>query len=179
MTSPTPKEKRFIARYLTHLNATQAAKEAGYAPKSAHVTASRLMVKLKKHIQPQQAEQLQSAKLDAETIKEEIRRLSTFDPRECFDAQGNLLHIKDMPPAARASIKSIEVMKRNLTAGDGLQDIVSKVQFWDKPASLGMAARHLKLLSDAVTVEHRFPLAGVPDDDLTAALEAALAKRRG
>lgn len=37
------KHKRFVQEYLIDLNATKAAERAGYSPKSAHVTACRLL----------------------------------------------------------------------------------------------------------------------------------------
>lgn len=41
----TPKQARFIEEYLVDLNATQAAIRAGYAERSATVTASKLLTK--------------------------------------------------------------------------------------------------------------------------------------
>ncbi len=38
-----PREMRFCVEYALTMNGTQSAKEAGYPPKSAHVTASRLL----------------------------------------------------------------------------------------------------------------------------------------
>ena len=38
-----PRQWRFVEEYLIDLNGTQAATRAGYAPESAHVTASRLL----------------------------------------------------------------------------------------------------------------------------------------
>ena len=177
----TPRETKFVACYLVSLNGADAAREAGYSAKGAKQRADELLnlPAIKAALAEKQAVVLTKVDLTAKDVKEEIRRLSMFDPRGCFDAEGNLLHIKDMPVEARASIKSIEVMKRNTTAGDGVQDIVSKVSFWDKPATLSMAAKHLKLLTDTVTVEHRFPLAGLSEAEIDTALEEALAKRKG
>lgn len=48
----TPKQKRFCEEYLIDLNATQAAIRAGYSPKTAEQTASRLLrnVKVQEYI---------------------------------------------------------------------------------------------------------------------------------
>lgn len=43
LSMPTPKQAAFVQFYLVDLNATQAAIKAGYSPKSAHVTGSKLL----------------------------------------------------------------------------------------------------------------------------------------
>lgn len=40
-----PRQHRFVAEYMLDLNATQAALRAGYSPRSARVTASRMLTK--------------------------------------------------------------------------------------------------------------------------------------
>lgn len=164
----TPKEALFVAHYLKSLNATQAAIEARYSRKTAKQIGSQLLAKphIIAAIAAKQAPSLSKLDLTAEGIKEEIRRLAHFDPALLFDATGKLLHLKDMPPEVRACVKSVEVLKRNTTAGDGQMDEVYKVQFWDKPSALQMAAKHLLLLVDTVKHEHRFPHAELTDAQL-------------
>lgn len=41
----TPKQERFVNEYIRTLNVTQSAITAGYSPKTAHVTGSRLLKK--------------------------------------------------------------------------------------------------------------------------------------
>ena len=44
----------------------------------------------------------------------------------------------------------MELTKRNLTAGDGMQEDVVKVKLWDKPRALEMLAKHFALLTEVV-----------------------------
>jgi len=57
-----------------------------------------------------------------------------------FDEQKQLKSIHDMPLHVRRAIVSVEVVKRNLTAGDGAQEFVYKVKLIDKGP-----ARHVGL----------------------------------
>lgn len=176
----TPKEQKFVAAYLIDLNATAAATTAGYSRKTAKQIGSQLLKResVRAAIAAKQAPVLTKLDLTAEGIKEEIRRIAHFDPAMLFDATGKLLHLKDMPAEVRACIKSVEVLKRNTTAGDGVQDEVYKVQFWDKPSALQMAAKHLLLLVDTMKVEHQFPHAEMTDEELDAALRDAVKGKR-
>ena len=164
----TPRETKFVACYLVSLNGADAAREAGYSAKGAKQRADELLrlPAIKAALAEKQAVALTKVDLTAENIKEEIRRLSEFDPRGLFDANGELLHIKDMPREVRAAIKSVEVLKRNTVAGDGVQDMVTKVTWYDKPAALTLAAKHLKLLNETVDINVRYPHAELTDEEL-------------
>jgi phage terminase small subunit len=69
---------------------------------------------------------------------------------EIFDAHGNLLHPTRMPREIRTAVSSIKVVKRNLVSGDGKQDEVYEVKFWDKVRALETLAKHFGLLIDKV-----------------------------
>jgi hypothetical protein len=67
----TPKQQRFVACYIANGgNGTQAAIEAGYAPRSAAVTASEMlkMEKVRKKLEAEKTEQLDRLALDGDWI---------------------------------------------------------------------------------------------------------------
>jgi phage terminase small subunit len=70
-----------------------------------------------------------------------------------FDERGNLKPITELTLEQAASIASVEVVKKNLAAGDGQMDTVLKIRLWDKPRALEMLAKHFALLTDVVKVE--------------------------
>ena len=105
----TPRQERFVVEFLKDANATQAAIRAGYAPRSAEGTASRM---------------LRNAKVSAAVG--EAGALAFSNIQDLFDDDGHLLPIKDWPPHIAAAVSSIEVTKRNLVAGDGKQEDVLK-----------------------------------------------------
>ena len=71
---PTPRQSRFVEEYLIDLNATQAAIRAGYSPKTAQQSGSRLLlnVVIQKAISDAQAERSESVGLTVEKILNDI-----------------------------------------------------------------------------------------------------------
>lgn len=61
--------------------------------------------------------------LNAEAVEEQIRRGALFDVRRLFDARGNVRPIQELSEADAAMIEGFEVVKRNITSGDGETDI--------------------------------------------------------
>lgn len=148
----TRKQQRFVSEYLKDLNATQAAIRCGYSAKTARVQASRLLTNaaIASEIADGQQKQLKRADLSATRTLEEIRRLAFADLRKLFDEQGNLKPIHLLDDEAAASIASIEVVKKNLAAGDNQTDTVHKLKVWDKTRNLEMLAKHFGLLEDKI-----------------------------
>lgn len=145
-----PKQARFVAEYLVDLNATQAAIRAGYSRKTAEQQGPRLLgnAEIAAAVSAGKAKQLEKADISATRVLEELRRLSFADLRQLFDEHGNLRPIHTLTAEQAAAIASVEVVKKNLTAGDGQMDTVIKLKVWDKPRSLEMLAKHFGLLTE-------------------------------
>lgn len=163
----TPKQERFVAEYLVDLNATQAAIRAGYSPKGATVTGSKLLAnpKVGAAVAAGKAQQLEKADLTATMVLEAIRRQVVGDVRQLFDTHGNLRAITDLTEEQAALIAGMEVVKRNLTAGDGEVDTIIKVKLTDRGRYVEMAAKHFGLLIERVEV--------TGDEAIVARLQAA------
>ncbi len=146
------KQRRFVAEYLIDLNATQAAIRAGYSPKTAGSQAFDLLKKpeIAQAVAKATVKQLKSADLSAARVLEEMRRLGFSDMRKMFDEAGNLKAIHALSDDEGACIASVEIVKKNLAAGDGQTDTVHKLKVWDKPRSLEMLAKHFGLLVEKI-----------------------------
>ena len=146
------KHRRFVAEYLIDLNATNAAIRAGYSRKTARAQGSRLLADadIGAAIVAGQTKALDKAELTASRVLEELRRLAFSDAKALFDEHGNLRPIHDLTPEQSAAIASIEVIKRNLTTGDGATDTIYKIKTWDKTRSLEMLAKHFALLTEKI-----------------------------
>lgn len=83
--------------------------------------------------------------IDPDRVFREMARIGFADTSQIFDEQGNIKPIKDWPPSLRRALAGVEVVKRNLTAGDGEIDQVLKVKFWDKPKVLEQMAKILQM----------------------------------
>lgn len=93
---------------------------------------------------------IQEAGLTAERTKEVIRRVLVADVRMLFDEAGNILPIHQLSDEGAALIAGFEVVKRNLTSGDGVTDTIIKVKLKDQSRYVEMAAKHFGLLVDKV-----------------------------
>lgn len=148
------KHQRFVAEYLVDLNATQAAVRAGYSPKTARAQGSRLLTNaaIAAAIAAGASKRLERVGLTADVVLEAIRRQVVADVRELFDEQGNLRPITKLTAEQAAMVAGLEVVKRNLTAGDGEIDTIIKVKLTDRGRYVEMAAKHFGLLIERVEV---------------------------
>jgi phage terminase small subunit len=85
----TPKESRFCVEYTIDGNATRAAKDAGYSPKTAYAAGCRLLKKpdVKVRIAELRADQLQRLKATADDAEIEMRRIALYDPADYIDVK--------------------------------------------------------------------------------------------
>lgn len=100
----------------------------------------------------------------------EAARLAYSDLGLLLDEDGHFLPVKQWPAWARAAVAGVEWTKRNLTAGDGVQEDVVKVKLWDKPKNIEILMKHLGML-----IEHH--KVGV-DEDLLAWLDTVKRQNR-
>lgn len=81
----TPKQQSFIQHYLANgRNGTQAAISAGYAPRSAAVTASELlkMDKIRKRMEPQEREERERLALDGDWVVHRLMKEADNAPSD-------------------------------------------------------------------------------------------------
>lgn len=86
--------------------------------------------------------------IDPDRVLRETAALAYSDVRALFDEKGNVLPVKQWPDGLAAAVASVEVVKRNMTAGDGHTDDVIKIRLWDKPKAVEMLMKHLGLLTE-------------------------------
>jgi hypothetical protein len=91
--------------------------------------------------------------IDQDRWREEISALALHKVPDIFDADGNMLPMKDWPEECKRAVSSVEVVKRNLTSGDGATDMILKVRFNSKSEALKMAGTNLGMLKETVAHE--------------------------
>jgi len=99
------------------------------------------------------ARQLAKADLSAVMVLEAIRRQIVGDVRRLFDEAGKLRPIAALSEDEAAMLAGFEVVRKNLTSGDGHQDTVAKVKLTDRSRYVEMAAKHFKLLHEQIALE--------------------------
>lgn len=151
----TPKQERFVAEYLVSLNATDAARKAGFGKKAASSVGYEYLRKphIAAAVAAGKTKQLASCELSASRVLEEMRRLAFLDARSFFDRKGNLIPLHKLTAEQGSALSGFEAIIKNAKAGDGVTDTIHKIKFWDKPRTLEMLAKHFALLHDVVTVK--------------------------
>ena len=160
----SPKQVRFVAEYLVDQNGKQAAIRAGYSPRGAEQTASKWlrMAKVKAALAKRLDRVLVKVDLRVEDVLFAIQRhirADHHDLGELFDTDGNLLDPKRLTPDVAMTIGGFDVVKRNLTSGDGKVDTVIKVRRADQSRYVEMGAKYFGILVDQLHVSGAADLA--------------------
>lgn len=149
----TPKQEAFCREYLIDLNATQAYQRVFKCkPTASEANACRLMANdgVMARIDELKQERSKRTEITADVILAELLKLATVDLGKAFDSSGTILPINEMPEEVRKAISSIEV--NELFDGQGSDKTVigfmKKIRFWDKPKSLELLGKHLKLFTE-------------------------------
>ena len=140
----TPKQKRFVAEYLLDLNATAAAKRAGYSEKTACEQAARLLANVKVQTAVQEAEQARQERTEItqDMVLREMSKLAFFDIRKMFDKNGKPLDISALDADTAAALVGLDV--QDVTDNDGNYiGFVKKYKMADKIRALELLGKHL------------------------------------
>lgn len=123
-------------------NGTGAAVSAGYAPKGAHVTASRLLKdpKVQLILEEKRAALAQKFNLTTESVLQQLAHIVHVDPRKFFRADGSLKLITELDDACAAALASVDVLE---SVDGGSPVLTKKIKLWDKNAAIDKAMRHL------------------------------------
>lgn len=139
----TPKRRRFVEEYLVDLNATQAARRAGYSPRSARSHGPRLLrdPAVAAAIAEAQAARAERTKVTADAVVRELAKVAFGDPRRLFawGPKGVVLRDSAELTDAEAALVS-EVSERGGTR---------RVKLYCKLTALTALARHLGLFGRA------------------------------
>lgn len=164
----TDKQKRFCEEYLIDLNATQAAIRAGYSPKTAEQTASRLLrnVKVQEYIAKRQKELSRSTEVTQERVIRELALIAfsntadyahVVEKKMKAEVGGMLVDIldEDGKPVTYRTVEPLlteeltEEQKRALAVikkgRDGLE-----VKPCDKVRALELLGKHLGIFTDKI-----------------------------
>lgn len=93
-----------------------------------------------------------------ERILQEYAKLAFLDPRQFYDADGNLLPIHELPPDVAAAITGMDVQIRRDSSGQ-LQSATAKLKLADKKGALDSLSRTLGLFTDKLDVTHSVSVA--------------------
>ena len=120
-------------------NATDAAKQAGYSPKTARAQGSRLLTKVDivNLIRSGQDRLARKFELRTEDVLRELTMLAHSDLRELMTYEGEFKPVHLWPAHAAAAVSSIKYGRTGL-----------EVKLWNKPSAIADGMRHLGLFKE-------------------------------
>lgn len=137
----------FCRTYLTNLDAEEAALASDGIPVTAAMAAKYLRhPDVATRLSQLKSQRVSRLEIDADQVLTETLRMAMADVGECFDDQGRLLPVKQMPIDIRRAVSSIKVVTRRQPGGDP-EDVeyVAEIKLWDKNTSLERLFKHLGL----------------------------------
>jgi phage terminase small subunit len=137
----TTKQLQFVEEYLIDLNATAAAKRAGYLGATAG-TQLLQRPRVQQAIASYKHYRSQRVHATADRVIAELAAIAFADVRAVYDASGHLLPIRDLPDHVAATIASIEVVRRPTDDPDAPVEYVHKYKFWDKLRAVENLGKH-------------------------------------
>ena len=142
----TGRQRRFVEEYLIDLNATKAAERAGYAPKHATSTASRLLKRtaVAEAVRLAMDERAKRTQITADRVLREFARIAFADIRSFTGNDGDGLTVKSLSALSDDDSAAIAEM----SGSDGKK---FKVKLHDKKHALDRIARHLGLYGKRAT----------------------------
>lgn len=157
----TPKQARFVSEYLIDLNAAAAAVRAGYSEKTARVIGPENLSKpaVAAAIQAAQKKREQRTEITQDRVLQELARIAFFDLRKLYRADGSLKPMHELDDDAAAVLAGVDVVE--MAGGMKVTEdgevshtplYTKKAKIPDKVAALGLAMRHLGMLTDRAEV---------------------------
>lgn len=149
----TARQSRFVKEYLISLNASDAARRAGYAPQNVRVVSTNLLKKPHVSAAVAKAQKKVADKLEitAERVLREIALCGFANMDDYTASDGDTLRL-DLSKTTREQRAAIAELTEDTTGGtgDGERKLVlrTKIKLWDKSRNLELLGRHLKLFTD-------------------------------
>lgn len=176
-----PRQKTFVAEYLIDLNATQAARRAGYRSKRAQKTGSRLLQRrdVRSAIAEAQAQRLAKLDMDADAVLTELARIaraSVLDYMRVGEDGEPIIDLSRLNPDNAAAIANVTVDRfKGADGADKSQIRRVKISFHNKVAALHELARHFGLAREHVGRENEDIPEPAPQHDTRQVARAVIA----
>ncbi len=139
----TNKQRRFVDRYLVHLNAPRAAKEAGYSSRSARNQAHRMMTNddISAAIESAMKERSERLKISQDDVLRMLVDLVESNIGEICFWEKNKILMRDLNEIPRERLSGIKKLScRETSWGRSIS-----ITMYDKVAALTLLGKHLGL----------------------------------
>lgn len=142
----TPKQEAFVREYLISLNATDAARRAGYSAKNADKIGPQLLgnTRVSEAIAAAQKARSERTLVTADRVVRELARVAFSDARKLYRPDGTLKAPSEWDDETAAAVSGVETDESvmQIAETERLTTRTHKVKRWDKVKALDMLARH-------------------------------------
>lgn len=149
----TPKQERFIAAYLVNPNATQAAIEAGYSKKTAHVIGQENLTKpaIASVIKAKQQKLADKYEVTAERVIRELALIGFANMMDYMTVEGSDARVdfSKLDRDQAAAIQEITVETVGVSTEDKPAIVRTKFKLASKQGALELLGKHLSLFDSA------------------------------
>lgn len=141
-----PRQRRFVEEYLVDLNATRAAKRAGYAARSATDRGYRLLRKpeIAAAVAKAQKKRAARTRVSADRVVTELAKVAFGDPRRLLSWGPGGVVLRDSAELTEAEAALVSEVSETRTAAGGTR----KVKLHCKLAALNALGKHLALFGN-------------------------------
>lgn len=151
------KQTRFVQEYVVDLNATDAARRAGYNERSVEAIGYENLRKpqIQAAIAEIQSRRAERTEVKADRVVAELARVGFSDVRRLFNDDGSMKSVKDWPDDVAAAVSSIETLEEYEGSGENRRfvGLTKKVKLWDKNKALASLMQHLGMVVHKLKVE--------------------------
>lgn len=145
----TPKQERFVEKYLETLNAFQSYLYAfpGTKENSARTLGVRLLsnVHVKSEIERRIKLRAEKANITQDKVLAELAKIAFANPKNIFSKSGELIDISKLEDEVASAIASIQIDSNNIGR---LKVTTKKIRFHDKIRALQLVGRHIGMFKD-------------------------------
>ncbi len=152
----SPRRHLFVKEYLVDFNGARAAVAAGYAKKSANVTASKLLTiaNIQEALGKEIEERSDRCKVDADHVLNRLIEIDQMDIIDVIDDNGAVKPISKWPKVWRQFLSGMDFSEFNHSEKE--YGFLKKIKWPDKLRNLELIGRHLGMWTDKVHHKHSF-----------------------
>lgn len=160
----TPKQARFVDEYMVDLNASAAARRAGYSVRTAEWQGPQLLGKahVSAVIAERQAERCKRTQIDADWVLRRLAGEAEADLADLYDDGGNLIPMREWPMVFRRGlVVGFETVHEITGSGETASRLlVRKIKLQDRTKTVELIGKHVGVQAFRERMEHTGPGGG-------------------
>ncbi|WP_334032767.1 terminase small subunit [Burkholderia gladioli] len=148
----TAKQQAFVDEYLIDLNASAAARRAGYSERSANRIGPELLVKtwIAKAVEDAKAKRAERVQVDAAYVVQRLVEIDKMDVLEILNDDMSLKPVSGWPRVWRQYLSGFDLAEMFEGSGDerAMVGVLKKIKWPDKVKNLELLGRHFSIFND-------------------------------